>query len=120
MLWYHGPYGAPAKQAARAAILREVDAARAQGHPVIALRQDWSIPSTKAVARVATKGQAVAGSDGTGLADLSMNWPTMCLSGAFRTRSRPARWAVLCRSRSQRRDLLAIRPRIKPDFAGLP
>lgn len=68
VFWDHGPYDAPAKQAARAAILREVDAARAQGHPVIALRQEWSIPSTKAVARLAMKGQAIAGSDGTGLA----------------------------------------------------
>lgn len=68
VFWDHGPYSEPAKQSAKAAILREVETAKAQGLPVIAVRQEWSIPSTKAVARLAMKGQALAGSTGTELA----------------------------------------------------
>ncbi len=68
IFWDHGPYSEPAKQSAKVAILREVDTAKAQGHPVIAVRQEWSIPSTKAVARLAMKGQALAGSAGTEIA----------------------------------------------------
>ena len=68
IFWDHGPYSEPTKQSAEGAILREVDAAKAQGHPVIAVRQEWSIPSTKAVAQLAMKGQALAGSAGTELA----------------------------------------------------
>ncbi|MEM1387060.1 MAG: isochorismatase family cysteine hydrolase [Pseudomonadota bacterium] len=68
VFWDHGPYSDAAKHAAHAAIHREVEAARAQGHPVIALRQEWSIPATKVVARLTMKGQAVAGSAGTELA----------------------------------------------------
>ena len=68
IFWDHGPYSEPAKQSAKVAILRQVDTAKAQGHPVIAVRQEWSIPSTKAVARLAMKGQALAGSAGTEIA----------------------------------------------------
>lgn len=68
VFWDHGPYSDPAKQSAKGAILREVETAKAQGHPVIAVRQEWSIPSTKAVARLAMKGQALEGSAGTELA----------------------------------------------------
>ena len=68
IFWDHGPYSEPAKQSAKVAILREVDTAKAQGRPVIAVRQEWSIPSTKAVARLAMKGQALAGSAGTEIA----------------------------------------------------
>lgn len=69
VFWDRGPYSVVAKLSTEAAILREVDAARAQGDPVVAVRQEWSIPSTKAVARLTMKGQAVEGSSGTELAD---------------------------------------------------
>lgn len=68
VFWDHGPYSDAAKQSATVAILHEIDAARAQGQPVVAVRQEWSIPSTRAVARIAMKGQAIAGSPGTELA----------------------------------------------------
>ena len=68
VFWDHGPYSEPARQSAKAAILRAVETAKAQGHPVIAVRLEWSIPSTKAVARLAMKGQALAGSAGTEIA----------------------------------------------------
>jgi nicotinamidase/pyrazinamidase len=69
VFWDHGPYTDLAKQAARDAILKEIDAAKAQGHPIIAVRQEWSIPSTKAIARLTMKGQAIEGSAGTELAE---------------------------------------------------
>ncbi len=75
VFWDDGPYSSAAKASAAAVILEEVDAARAQGHPVIALRQEWSIPSTKAVARITMKGQAIEGSAGTDLADVFAAYP---------------------------------------------
>lgn len=68
VFWDGGAYSVAAKQLAEDAILREIEAAKAQGHPVIAVRQEWSIPSTRVVARLAMKGQAIAGSAGTELA----------------------------------------------------
>lgn len=68
VFWDRGPYSEASKLAAQAVILREIDAARAQGFPIVAVRQEWSIPSTKAVARLTMKGQAVAGTAGTELA----------------------------------------------------
>lgn len=75
VFWERGPYSVAAKKAAAAKILEEVDAARAQNHPVIAVRQEWSIPSTKVVARLTMKGQAVEGSYGTELAELFSSLP---------------------------------------------
>ncbi|MCT2539631.1 cysteine hydrolase family protein [Sedimentimonas flavescens] len=69
VFWERGPYSDAAKEGAAAVIYKEVEAARAQNHPVIAVRQEWSIPSTKAVARLTMKGQAIEGSDGTDLAE---------------------------------------------------
>ncbi|MGQ3673958.1 cysteine hydrolase family protein [Xanthobacter sp. TB0139] len=69
VFWDRGPYAAASKSAAKAVILREIDAARAQGVPIVALRQEWSIPSTKAIARMTMNGQAVAGTAGTELAE---------------------------------------------------
>lgn len=66
--WDHGPYSDATKQSAKEAIMREVDAAKAQGHHIVAVRQEWSIPSTKAIARVVMKGQAIEGGAGTELA----------------------------------------------------
>lgn len=69
VFWERGPYSDAAKESAAAAILEEVEAAQAQNHPVIAVRQEWSIPSTRAVARLMMKGQAIQGSDGTEIAE---------------------------------------------------
>ena len=69
VFWEHGPYSKAAKEAAAAIILAEVEAARVQGHPVIAVRHEWSIPSTKVVAILSMKGQAIEGSDGTEIAE---------------------------------------------------
>lgn len=68
VFWERGPYSNAAKEAAAAVILAEVEAAKAQNHPVIAVRQEWSIPSTKAVAKLTMKGQAIEGSNGTEIA----------------------------------------------------
>lgn len=68
VFWERGPYPDAAKEAVAASILEEVEAARTQGHPVIAVRQEWSIPSTKVLARLTMKGQAIEGSEGTELA----------------------------------------------------
>lgn len=68
VFWERGPYSKAAKETAAAVILAEAEAAREQGHPVIAVRQEWSIPSTKVVAKLTMKGQALEGSDGTKLA----------------------------------------------------
>ena len=75
VFWERGPYSEADKQAAAEVILAEVAAAQAQGYPVIAVRQEWSIPSTKAVARLSMKGQAIEGSDGTELAPLFSDHP---------------------------------------------
>jgi nicotinamidase-related amidase len=69
VFWDRGPYSEAAKESAAAVILKEVEAAKAQNHPVIAVRQEWSIASTKAVARLTMRGQAIEGSAGTELAE---------------------------------------------------
>jgi nicotinamidase-related amidase len=68
VFWDRGPYSDAAKQSAMGAIMQEIDAAKAQDHHIIAVRQEWSIPSTKAVARLSMKGLAIEGSAGTELA----------------------------------------------------
>lgn len=75
VFWERGPYSKAAKEAAAAVILAEVEAARTQSHPVIAVRQEWSIPSTKAVAKLAMKGQALEGSDGIEIAEVFASLP---------------------------------------------
>lgn len=68
VFWETGPYGDTAKSEAEAVILSEIVAAGDQGHPVIAVAQEWSIPSTKVVARLTMRGQAIEGTPGTQLA----------------------------------------------------
>lgn len=75
VFWERGPYSNAAKEAAARVIFSEIETARAQGHPVIAVRQEWSIPSTKAVAKLAMKGQAIEGSDGTEIAEVFTSLP---------------------------------------------
>lgn len=69
VFWDSGAYTDASKSAAKAAILGEIDAARTQGYPIVAVRQEWSIPSTRAIARMTMKGQAVEGTAGTELAE---------------------------------------------------
>lgn len=69
VFWDHGAYSGAAKQSAKDAIMHEINVAKAQGHHIVAVRQEWSIPSTKAVARLTMKGQAIEGSAGTELAE---------------------------------------------------
>ena len=75
VFWDRGPYSDTSKQSAAAVILEEVAAARAQNHPVIAVRQEWSIPSTKFLAKLTMKGQALEGSEGTELARPFASYP---------------------------------------------
>ncbi|WP_424968997.1 cysteine hydrolase family protein [Dinoroseobacter sp. S76] len=65
VFWDGGAYSDARKSAAQAAILREVDAAKSAGHPVIEIRQEWSQPAPRSVARLFMKGQALPGSEGT-------------------------------------------------------
>lgn len=68
VFWRDGPYDTATKARAEQAIKAEVDTARQSGDPVIALRQEWTYPSTRLIARLAMKGQAIAGTPGTELA----------------------------------------------------
>ena len=68
VFWEDGPYGEAATSAAEQAIRSEIAAARERGDPVIAVRQEWSIPSTRILARLTMKGQAVEGTPGTQMA----------------------------------------------------
>ncbi len=68
VFWDADTFTQAAKAEAKTQILAEVDAARSNGIPIIAIRQEWSIPSTKAVARLLMKGQALEGTSGTELA----------------------------------------------------
>lgn len=75
VFWHADIYPTANKQTAQAAILDEVHCTKANGHPVIALRQEWSIPVTKVIARLTMKGQAVAGTEGTELAPTFADLP---------------------------------------------
>ena len=68
VFWEAGMFTQTAKADAKEQILVEVDAAKLDRTPVIAIRQEWSIPSTKVVAKLLMKGQAVKGTRGTEIA----------------------------------------------------
>jgi nicotinamidase-related amidase len=68
VFWEAGTFDETAKADAKAQILAAVDEAKLAGTPVIAIRQVWSIPSTKAVAKLLMKGQAIEGQLGTEIA----------------------------------------------------
>ena len=68
VFWEKGPYNDDAKSVAMKTILAEVSRAKSNGVTVIAVRQEWSIPSTKAVAKLLMKGQAIARTPGTEIA----------------------------------------------------
>ncbi len=75
VFWDRGPYSDAAKDVAAANILAEVEAARTLDYPVIAIRQEWSIPSTKVLAKLTMKGQALEGSEGTEIAERFASLP---------------------------------------------
>lgn len=68
VFWENGSYSEECKARALQTILKEVSIAKSKGNPVVALRQEWSIPSTKFIARVLMKGAAIEGSKGIELA----------------------------------------------------
>lgn len=68
VFWDSGPYDEASKSRVQDAVEAEVARAKDAGVAVVAVRQEWSIPSTKLVAKILMKGQAVAGSKGTELA----------------------------------------------------
>ncbi len=68
VFWASGIFGESVKTKTKATILAEAEAAKTNRIPIIAVRQEWSIPSTQAVARLLMKGQAVAGTPGTEIA----------------------------------------------------
>ncbi len=68
VFWEAGMFTEAMKAEAKTQILAELDAAKSNKIPIIAVCQEWSIPSTKAVARLLMKGQAVAGTPGTEVA----------------------------------------------------
>jgi nicotinamidase-related amidase len=68
VFWDEGHYDDAAKAAAQSAILNAVSDAKAADSPVIAVRQEWSIPSTKVIAKLTMQGKAVEGTPGTQIA----------------------------------------------------
>lgn len=68
VFWDEGPYQESDKARAKAVILEEIARAKADNNDVIAVRQEWSYPSTKAVAWLTMKGQAVEGRKGNEIA----------------------------------------------------
>jgi hypothetical protein len=68
VFWDGGPYSEDDKTHAQAAILNEINLAKERGDTIVALRHEWSIPSTKLLARLTMKGQAIAGTLGTEIA----------------------------------------------------
>lgn len=68
VFWDSDLFHEPAKAAAESLILAEIDAAKSDRIPVIAVRQEWSIPATAAVAKLLMNGQAIAGTPGTEIA----------------------------------------------------
>ena len=69
VFWDDGPYEDAAKADALTAILAEVATAKAEDLPIIAVRQEWSIPSTKVIARLTMRGQSIQGTPGTQIAE---------------------------------------------------
>ncbi|GAA6182289.1 hypothetical protein NBRC116594_37270 [Shimia sp. NS0008-38b] len=80
VFWEQGPYSEADKALALATIVEEVNRAKAAGVPVIAMRQEWSIPSTKVIAKLTMGGQAIAGSKGTEIATPFADLPDFVLT----------------------------------------
>ena len=89
IFWESGPYDEESKFKAQSAIEAEVLQAQDAGSPVIAIRQEWSILSTKIIAKLLMKGQAIAGSKAIELAvpfaDMANHTLTKRVQDAFET-----------------------------------
>jgi nicotinamidase-related amidase len=68
VFWDDGPYSSTDKAAVERAVLAEVAQAKSNNWPIIALRQEWSLPATRVIARLLMKGQAIVGTPGTEIA----------------------------------------------------
>lgn len=68
VFWNDAHYDAATRARVEAAVAREAALAQDRGYPVIALRQEWSTPGTRLLARLTMKGEALRGSPGTALA----------------------------------------------------
>lgn len=68
VFWEGKHYEDAEKTRAKEVIEAEVAQAKDAGVPVIALRQEWSLPTTRVLARLSMKGAALAGSAGTEIA----------------------------------------------------
>ncbi|MEP4198645.1 MAG: isochorismatase family cysteine hydrolase [Aliishimia sp.] len=68
VFWNAAMFSNTSMAEAEACILTELERAKANGIPIIAIRQEWSIPSTKVVAKLLMKGQAIEGTPGTEVA----------------------------------------------------
>ncbi|MDV7341056.1 cysteine hydrolase [Terasakiella sp. A23] len=73
VFWERGPYFEKAKSMAKDAIVEEINRAKEYGYPIIAVRHEWSIASTKLIARMFMKGQGIEGTAGTELLDTFRN-----------------------------------------------
>lgn len=65
--WDAGTFTDTAKAEARTRIMAEVEKAKAARTPIIGVRHEWSIPSTKAIAKLLGKGLAIEGTAGNEL-----------------------------------------------------
>jgi len=68
VFWNDAHYDTATRARVEAALAREAALAQDRGDPVIALRQEWSTPGTRLLARLLMKGEALRGSPGTALA----------------------------------------------------
>ena len=68
VFWNDARYSPTLRARVEAAVAREVALAQHEDQPVIALRQEWSGPGPRLMARVLRQGKAVQGSAGTELA----------------------------------------------------
>lgn len=79
VFWGDDIYDAQSRARVEQAVRTASEAARAAGEPVIALRQEWSEPATRLIAKLTMKGRAVAGSPGVALAAPFRDLPTQVL-----------------------------------------
>lgn len=69
VFWNEAHYDADQRARVEAAVAREVELAKLADQPVIALRQEYSDPGYRVVARLLHKGEAIRGGAGLGLAE---------------------------------------------------
>lgn len=80
VFWDSEEFGEETKIKAQKAIIDEINDAKERGFPIIAMRQEWSIFSTKILAWLTMKGKAIAGTKGTEIAELFSEYPDYVLT----------------------------------------